>query len=79
MKKQNRKVVEAPSDIVIDTALILQRVGVICRNYQELSDAIHNLNAQNLIDHAAELFFKRKQNGLITLAQLLGTLEQAAA
>jgi hypothetical protein len=64
---------------VTDTALILQRVGVVCDDYFKLSDAVHNFDADWLVGHAADLFFKRKQQGLITLEQLLGTLDTVAA
>lgn len=73
--KINKKAIEAPSDIVTDTALILQRVGVVCGDYFELSNAVHDINAQYLIDFASDLFFKRKQTGLITLSQLLGAIK----
>jgi hypothetical protein len=78
MRKHTRKVIESASDIVTDTALILQRVGVVCNDYFELSNAVHNFNADWLIERAAELFFNRKQQGLITLEQLLGALKVAA-
>lgn len=79
MRKHTRKVIESASDLVTDSALILRRVGVVCDDYLELSDAVHNFNADWLIGHASDLFFKRKQQGLITLKQLLATLEQVAA
>lgn len=79
MKKNPRKVIESASDVVTDTALILQRVGVVCNDYQELDNAVHSFgDIQKLINHAADLFFNRKQQGLITLGQLLGTLQEAA-
>lgn len=78
MRKHTRKVIESASDIVTDTALILQRVGVVCDDHEEVSKAVHSMDAQELINYAAELFFNRKQQGLITLGQLLGTLKVAA-
>jgi len=79
MRKHIRKVIESASDLVTDTALILQRVGVVCDDHEEVSKAVHSVDAQQLINYAAELFYKRKQQGLITLKQLLATLEQVAA
>ncbi len=67
-------------DLVTDTARLLQRVGVVQIDEMALDKAIHGLvEAQYLVTHAAELFMNRKQQGLITLEQLLGTLRSEAA
>ena len=67
-------------DIVIDTAILLQRVGVIDIGYEELSCALHKvINVQDMVNHAANLFNNRGQQGLITFEQLLGTLQVVAA
>ena len=78
--KSSRKVIDAPSDIVSDTAILLQRVGVTNINEISLLNAVHTtIDAQNLVNHAAELFLSRKQQGLITFDQLIGSLNKAAA
>jgi hypothetical protein len=45
-----------------------------------LDVAIHQtIKAQDLLNHAAGLFFNRNRQGLITFNQLLATVQQAAA
>lgn len=78
--KSSRKVIDAPSDIVRDTAILLQRVGVINIGEAELLNAIHaTIDAQSLVNHAADLFLVRKQQGLITFNDLMRALVREAA
>lgn len=80
MRKRTHQIIESPSDVVIDTAVLLQRVGVIEVDYMVLDNAIHKIiDAQDLVNHAATLFNNRKKQGLITLENLLGTLQEVAA
>jgi H2-forming N5,N10-methylenetetrahydromethanopterin dehydrogenase-like enzyme len=78
--KSLRKVINAPSDIVRDTAILLQRVGVVNIGEAELLNTIHTtIDAQSLVNHAADLFLSRKQQGLITFNELMRSLVQEAA
>jgi len=68
------------NDLVADTAILLQRVGVIDICEQALDNAIHAvIEAQDLVTHAAILYMNRKQNGLITFEQLMASLIKEAA
>ena len=68
------------NDLVADTAILLQRVGVIDICEMALDNAIHAvIDAQALITHAATLYMNRKQNGLITFEQLMLSLVKEAA
>lgn len=80
MRKRTHQTIESSCDIVIDTAALLQRAGVIDVDYMVLDNAIHKIiDAQDLVNHAATLFNNRKKQGLITLEQLLVALEKEAA
>lgn len=68
------------NDLVTDTAILLQRVGVIQIDEMALSDAVHSkINVGDLVNHAAELYMNRKQSGLITFEQLMASLKSEAA
>jgi hypothetical protein len=75
-----RQSIKQSTDIVHDAAILLQQVGVIEIDERALDIAIHqSINVQDLINHAAGLFFNRNRQGLITLNQLLATVQQVAA
>jgi len=79
-KPMLRQTIKQTSDIVHDTAILLHQVGVIEIDERALEIAVHEIiNAQDLINHAAGLFFNRNRQGLITLNQLLATVQQVAA
>lgn len=71
--------IQQPNDLLSDTAILLQRVGVIEIDEMALDKAVHNINADCLVVHAATLYMNRKQQGLITFGQLLATLQEVAA
>jgi hypothetical protein len=76
MAKYKKQVVESPDNLVIDTAKLLQFSGVcqICES--ALDVAIHSIiKAQELVDFAAELFIRRRKQGLITFEQLMSELK----
>jgi hypothetical protein len=78
--KSPRQTIEKPSDIVSDTAILLQRVGVVKICEKSLLNTIHGtIDAQALVTHAANLFVNRGQQGLITFESLLGTLTEQVA
>lgn len=78
--KNSRQAITAPDNIVTDTAILLQRVGVVKICEKSLLNTIHeNIDAQALVTHAAKLFVNRGQQGLITFESLLGTLTEQAA
>lgn len=78
--KNARQTIEKPSDIVSDTAILLQRVGVVKICEKSLLNAIHGIiDAQALVTYAAKLFVNRGQQGLITFESLLGMLAEQAA
>ena len=69
-----------PNDLVSDTAILLQRVGVVQIDEMALDKAIHDvIDAQALVSHAAILYMNRRQNGLITFEQLMLSLVKEAA
>lgn len=79
-KPMLRQTIKQSDDIVHDAAILLQQVGVTDIDERALDVAIHQkINVQDLINHAAGLFFNRNRQGLITFKQLLATLEQVAA
>ena len=79
-KPMLRQYVKQSTDIVHDAAILLHQVGVIEIDERALEIAVHEIiNAQDLINHAAGLFFNRNRQGLITLNQLLATVQQVAA
>lgn len=68
------------NDLVADTAILLQRVGVIEIDEMALDKAVHNtINADYLVTHAATLYMNRGQQGLITFEQLMASLNKEAA
>lgn len=68
------------NDLVADTAILLQRVGVIEIDEMALDKAVHSvINADKLVSHAAILYMNRRQNGLITFEQLMASLVKEAA
>lgn len=71
--------IQQPNDLLSDTAILLQRVGVVEIDEMALDKAVHNMKADYLVIHAATLYMNRKQQGLITFGQLLATLEREAA
>lgn len=72
--------IQQSNDLLSDTAILLQRVGVIEIDEMALDKAVHNtINADYLVTHAATLYMNRRQQGLITLENLLGTLQEVAA
>jgi hypothetical protein len=71
MRITSRKEITAPIDLVNDTAVLLNRVGVCNIDYFELSDVVHRIKASSLIEIASELFLARKQQGLISFAKLM--------
>ena len=78
--KNTRQTITAPDNIVTDTAILLQRVGVVKICEASLLNTIHeNIDAQALVTHAAKLFVNRGQQGLITFESLLNTLAEQAA
>lgn len=79
-KPMLRQTIKQSTDIVHDAAILLHQVGVIEIDERALEIAVHEIiNAQDLVNHAAGLFFNRNRQGLITLNQLLATVQQAAA
>lgn len=84
MKKKPQKsmnpILEQCVNISSDVAILLKQVGVHEIDEHALDVAIHQtIKAQDLINHAAGLFFNRNRQGLITLNQLLATLHEQAA
>lgn len=68
------------NDLVADTAILLQRVGVIEIDEMALDKAVHSvIKADDLVGHAATLYMNRRQNGLITFEQLMASLVKEAA
>ena len=64
------------NDLVADTAILLQRVGVIDICEQALDNAIHAvIDAQALVTHAAQMYVNRRSQGLITFEQLMQSLK----
>ena len=75
-KPMLRQTIKQSTDIVHDAAILLHQVGVIEIDERALEIAVHEIiNAQDLINHAAGLFFNRNRQGLITLNRLLSTLK----
>ena len=79
MKKKPQKpmtpILEKCVDISSDVAVLLAQVGVHEIEARALDVAIHQtIKAQDLLNHAAGLFFNRNRQGLITFNQLLATL-----
>lgn len=78
--KQQRSmtpILEQCIDISSDVSILLQQVGVHEIDERALDVAIHQtIKAQDLINHAACLFFNRNRQGLITFNQLLSTINQ---
>ena len=69
-----------PNDLVSDTAILLQRVGVVQIDEMALDKAVHStINADYLVIHAATLYMNRRQQGLITFEQLMASLVKEAA
>ncbi len=65
------------NDFVADVAILLTQVGVHEIDARALDVAIHQtIKAQDLLNHAAGLFFNRNRQGLITFNQLLSTINQ---
>lgn len=84
MKAKQQKpmtpILEQCMDISSDVAILLAQVGVHEIDARALDIAIHQtIKAQDLLNHAAGLFLNRNRQGLITLNQLLATVQQAAA
>ena len=84
MKAKQQKpmtpILERCMDISSDVAILLTQVGVHEIDERALDVAIHQtIKAQDLLNHAAGLFFNRNRQGLITLNQLLATVQQAEA
>ena len=52
MRITSRKEITAPIDLVNDTAVLLNRVGVCNIDYFELSDVVHRIKASSLIEIA---------------------------
>jgi len=76
-KPMLRQTIKQTSDIVHDTAILLHQVGVIEIDERALEIAVHEIiNAQDLLNHAAGLFFNRNRQGLINFNQLLSTINQ---
>ena len=72
--------IQQPNDLLSDTAILLQRVGVIEIDEVALDKAVHNtINADYLVTHAATLYMNRRQQGLITFEQLMASLVKEAA
>ncbi len=79
-KPMLRQTIKQSTDIVHDASILLHQVGVIEIDERALEIAVHEIiNAQDLINHAAGLFFNRNRQGLITLNQLLATVQQVKA
>jgi len=80
MKKKVQKAmtqqhIENCVDITSDVAILLAQVGIHEIDERALDIAIHQtIKAQDLLNHAAGLFFNRNRQGLITFNQLLATL-----
>jgi len=69
--------IECCVDISSDVAILLAQVGVHEIDARALDVAIHQtIKAQDLLNHAAGLFFNRNRQGLITFNQLLSTINQ---
>lgn len=67
--------IESCVDISSDVAILLAQVGVHEIDERALDVAIHQtIKAQDLLNHAAGLFFNRNRQGLITFNQLLATI-----
>ena len=65
------------NDFVADVAILLTQVGVHEIDARALDIAIHQtIKAQDLLNHAAGLFFNRDRQGPITFNQLLSTINQ---
>lgn len=74
------KTVHAPTDLVTDTALLLQQAGVHQINRAQLDKIIHEeIDCQDLVDRAQRMFSERRFQGLITLDGLLGAAQAGAA
>lgn len=72
--------IQQPNDLVSDTAILLQRVGVIEIDEAALDKAVHStIKADYLVIHAATLYMNRKQQGLITFEQLMAGFVKEAA
>ena len=81
MKKKAQKamtpILEQCMDISSDVAILLAQVGVHEIDARALDIAIHQtIKAQDLLNHAAGLFFNRNRQGLITFNQLLSAINQ---
>lgn len=72
--------IQQSNDLLSDTAILLQRVGVTDICEQALNNAVHVvIDAQALVTHAATLYMNRRQQGLITFEQLMASLVKEAA
>ena len=74
--KNRQTAITQPVDLIIDTAILLQRVGVIDICEKALDNAIHAvIDAQALVTHAAQMYVNRRSQGLITFEQLMQSLK----
>lgn len=65
-----KKKISNPSDLVADTVYLLAEVGVVKIDWADLESALHGtVGAQNLVDHAHELYAESKRQ--ITFDQLM--------
>ena len=72
--------IQQSNDLLSDTAILLQRVGVTDICEQALDNAVHAvIDAQALVTHAATLYMNRRQQGLIAFEQLMASLAEEAA
>lgn len=79
-KPYRSKTVQASSDLVTDTAILLQQAGVHRIDRAQLSSIVHGqINSQELVDRAQAMFVARQFQGLITLDGLVGAILGQAA